>query len=104
MKPLLEQTLLGLKLAPLDDALRAKFTIDAKVKGVVVLEVDQQSPAAQKGVRAGDVIVEAAQDPVSAVADVGASIDKVRKAGRRAILLRLEDGKGDLRFVAVPLT
>ena len=36
--------------------------------------------------------------------DVGASIDKVKKAGRRAILLRLEDGKGDLRFVAVPLS
>jgi serine protease Do len=104
VKPLLDQTLLGLKLAPLDDALRSKFTIDAKVKGVVVLEVDPQSPAAQKGVRAGDVIVEAAQDPVSAVADVGASIDKVKKAGRRAILLRLEDGKGDLRFVAIPLS
>ena len=103
-KPLLEPSLLGLKLAPLDDALRTKFTIEAKVKGVVVLEVDPQSPAAQKGVRAGDVIVEAAQDPVSGVADVSASIEKVRKAGRRAILLRLEDGKGDLRFVAVPLT
>ena len=103
-KPMMEQSLLGLKLAPLDDALRAKFAIDAKVKGVVVLEVDPQSPSAQKGVRAGDVIVEAAQDPVSAVADVSASIDKVKKAGRRAILLRLEDGKGDLRFVAVPLS
>ena len=51
-----------------------------------------------------DVIVEAAQDPVSAVADISASIDKVKKAGRKAILLRLEDSKGDLRFVAVPLS
>ncbi len=104
VKPLLDQTFLGLKLAPLDDALRTKFAIDAKVKGVLVLEVDPQSAAAQKGVRVGDVIVEAAQDPVSAVADVGTSIDKVKKAGRRAILLRLEDGRGDLRFVAVPLS
>jgi serine protease Do len=103
-KPLITSSLLGLKLAPLDDALRAKFKIDAKVKGVLVQEVDPQSPAAQKGIRAGDVIVEAAQDPVSAVADVAASIEKVRKAGRRAILLRVEDGKGDLRFVAVPLS
>ncbi len=103
-KSLLEQSYLGLKLAPLDDALRKKFAVDAKVKGVLVIEVDPQSAAAQKGVKAGDVIVEAAQDPVSAVADVGASIDKLKKAGRRAILLRLEDGKGDLRFVAIPLT
>ncbi len=98
------QSLLGLKLAPLDEKLRAKFGIDAKVKGVVVLEVDPVAPAAQKGVRVGDVIVEAAQDQVASVSDVGASIEKVRKAGRRAILLRLEDGRGDLRFVAVPLS
>ena len=97
------QSYLGLKLAPLDDALRAKFKIDSKVSGIVVLEADPQSAAAQKGVHAGDVIVEAAQDPVSSVADIGASIEKVKKAGRKAILLRLEDGHGDLRFVAVPL-
>ncbi len=104
VKPLIEPALLGLKLSVLNDEMRKKFSIDAKVKGVVILEVDPQSPAAQKGVRVGDVIVEAAQDPISAVADVGASIDKVKKAGRRAILLRLEDAKGDLRFVAVPLS
>jgi serine protease Do len=98
------QSFLGLKLAPLDDPLRKKFGIDAKIKGVVVLEIDPAAPAAQKGVRVGDVIVEAAQDQVMTASDVAASIDKVRKAGRRAILLRLEDGRGDLRFVAVPLS
>ena len=95
---------IGLKMAPLTDALRTKFNIDAKIKGVVVLEVDPQSAAAQKGVRAGDVIVEAAQEPVSVVADIAASGEKVKKAGRRAILLRVEGGRGDLRFVAVPLS
>lgn len=103
-KPLVSSPLLGLKLVPLDDALRAKFKIDPKVKGILVQEVDPQSPAAQKGVRVGDVIVEAAQDPVTAIADIAASVEKVKKAGRKAILLRLEDGKGDLRFVAVPLS
>ena len=34
-------------LAPLDDELRNKHGIDKKVKGVVVTEVDPQSPAAQ---------------------------------------------------------
>jgi len=98
------QSFLGLKLAPLDDPMRKKFGIDAKIKGVVVLEVDPAAPAAQKGVKVGDVIVEAAQDQVMTASDLAASIDKVRKAGRRAILLRLEDGRGDLRFVAVPLS
>ncbi len=95
---------LGLKLAPLDEALRKRFSIDAKVKGVVIIEVEPQSQAAGKGVRAGDVIVEAAQDQVNTPAEVAASVEKVRKAGRRAILFRIEDGKGELRFVAVPLS
>lgn len=99
-----ERSLIGLKLAPLDDELRQKFGIDPKVKsGVVVTEIDPQSPAAQKGVKVGDVIVEAAQEPVATVEDISKGIEKVRKAGRKALLLRVDDAKGDLRFVAVPL-
>jgi serine protease Do len=98
-----KQAMVGVKLAPLDDALRKTFSLDQKVKGVVVLEVDPASPAALKGIRVGDVIVEAAQDAVTTTTDLLASFDKVRKSGRKAILLRVEDAKGDLRFVAIPL-
>ena len=102
-KTVSEKALIGLKLAPLSDELRTKFNIDKKVKGVIVTEVDAQSPAAQKGIKVGDVIVEAAQDAVAVPEDVAKSIDKVKKAGRKAVLLRVEDAKGDMRFVAVPL-
>jgi len=95
--------LIGLALAPLDDDLRKQHGLDAKVKGVVVTQVDPQSPAAKRGIKVGDVIVEAGQDAVSSVADVAAGIEKIRKAGRKAILLRVEDAKGELRFIAVPL-
>jgi serine protease Do len=98
-----EDSLAGVKLATLDEALRRRFNIDPKVKGVVVLEVDRASPAAQKGVRVGDVIVEVGQEAVSNPEDVTKAIEKVRKAGRKAVLLRLEDAKGELRFVAVPM-
>jgi serine protease Do len=70
---------------------------------VVVTEVDPQSPAAKRGIKVGDVIVEAGQDAVASVADVEAGIEKIRKAGRKAVLLRVEDAKGELRFVAVPI-
>ena len=99
----IEQSLPGLKLAPLDDALRKQFGIDAKVKGVLVTEADSASPSGQKGIKAGDVIVEVAQDSVAGLEDIVKSIDKVKKAGRKAVLLRLEDAKGELRFVAVQL-
>ncbi|MGE0700054.1 MAG: Do family serine endopeptidase [Hyphomicrobiaceae bacterium] len=96
--------LLGMTLAPLDDALRKRFSIDAKVaKGVVVTEVPAASAAGRKGIKPGDVIVEAAQDPVATVEDVAKGVEKVRKAGRPAVLLRVEDAKGQMRFVAVPV-
>ncbi|HEY5829453.1 MAG TPA: Do family serine endopeptidase [Hyphomicrobiaceae bacterium] len=96
-------SLIGLVLAPLDDDLRGKHNIGKDVKGVIVLQVDPASPAADKGVKVGDVIVEVAQEAVTSLDDIAKSVDKVKKAGRKQVLLRLEDGKGDLRFVAVPV-
>ena len=97
-------SIIGLKLSALNDALRKKYGLDDKIKGVVVEAVDPQSPAAEKGIKAGDVIVEAAQDSVDSPDDVTKSVEKVKKTGGRAVLLRIEDGKGDLRFVAIPVT
>ena len=87
-----------------DDALRKQYGIDPKVtKGVVVTDAPAAGAAAKKGIKAGDVIVEAAQEQVATPEDVARSVEKVKKAGRKAVLLRVEDAKGDLRFVAVPL-
>jgi len=97
------QALFGLGLAPLSDDLRTKYGLNADAKGVVVTEVDPASPAAEKGIKAGDVIVEIAQEPVTSVDDITKGIDKVKTAGGKAVLLRLEGGKGDMRFVALPL-
>jgi serine protease Do len=97
------QPLFGLGLAPLTDDLRAKYGLDAGTKGVVVTEVDPASPAAEKGIKAGDVIVEIAQEPVTSIDDVTKGIDKVKNAGGKAVLLRVEGGTGDMRFVALPL-
>jgi serine protease Do len=96
-------SLIGLGLAPLNDELRTQHNIGKDVKGVIVLEVDPASPAAEKGIKVGDVIVEVAQDAVTTLDDVVKGVDKVKNAGRKAVLLRVEDGKGGLRFVAVPV-
>jgi serine protease Do len=92
---------LGLALSPLTDELRTTHRLGSDVKGVLVIEVDPASPAAGRGVRAGDVIVEVANQPVGTVEDVGKAVESVRTAGRN-VLLRLEDATGELRFVAVP--
>ena len=91
----------GVTVQPMSDELRAKYKIDQKVKGVVVTEVDPQSPAGQKNIKAGDVIVEAAQEAVTTAEDIAKGIEKIRKAGRKQLLLRVDNAKGEMRFVAI---
>jgi serine protease Do len=95
--------LIGLVLAPLTDELRTKHNIARAVNGLIVLDIDPSSPVAEKGIKVGDVIVEVAQEAVASIDDITRGVDKVRKAGRKAVLLRVEDGKGETRFVAVPV-
>jgi serine protease Do len=96
------EELLGLSIAPLTDELRSRFGIGKTVEGVVITEVEPNSPAAQKDVKAGDVIVEVTQEKVRQPQDVMARLLAVKKSGRRSVLLLLSDAKGELRFVAVP--
>jgi serine protease Do len=99
-----ERVLLGMRLAPLDDAQRKKFALKDSVKGIVVTDVTAGSPAAQREIKAGDVIVEAQDEAVTTPQQLTERIDRVRKSGRRQILLRVENAKGEIRSVAVPLS
>ncbi len=93
---------LGMTIAPADVELRKKFELDADESGVVVVEVDGDSAAAEKGIRAGDVIVEVSQQEVSQPSEVLREVENVKEAKRRSVLLLLKRA-GDLRFVAVRL-
>ena len=48
---------LGLTLSSATQRLRERFNIEDEVKGVVVVAVDDDGPAAEKGIRPGDVVV-----------------------------------------------
>lgn len=96
-------SLLGMKLTTLTDDNRRKYNLEAKVQGILVDDVDPASPAAQKGLKPGDVIIEAAEESVSKPEDLSKAVEKMKAVGRKAVLLRVEDGKGDLRFVAIPI-
>jgi serine protease Do len=97
-----ETVVLGLKLSALTDELRSKYGIGAKVKGAVVNEVDPKSPAAEK-IRAGDVIVQAANEPVSDPQDIAKQVESLKKSSRKSVMLEVEDAKGGHRFVQVPV-
>jgi len=91
---------LGLAVANLSPDLRERFGLAEDATGVVVTVVDGDGPAAEKGMRAGDVIVEVAQEEIKTTDDVAKKIDDARKAGRKSVLL-LVDRQGDLRFYAL---
>jgi serine protease Do len=94
---------LGLSLANLNPDLRERFSLGDDAAGVVVTNVDTASQAAEKGVRAGDVIVEVAQEAVASADDFQTKIDKLKRDGRPSALLLVANPAGDLRFVALSL-
>jgi len=93
---------LGLTLSSVTPDLKQKFSLADDADGVVVVDVASNSAAAEKGLKPGDVIVEAAQQEVKTPADVTARIKDAKASGRKSILL-LIDRAGDLRFVALRL-
>jgi serine protease Do len=93
---------LGLQLSAVNQQLREKFGLADDAQGVVVTDVSGTSPAAEKGIKPGDIIVEVGQEEVKTPADVSAKIKAARDAKRKSVLL-LIDQKGDLRFVAVKI-
>ncbi len=95
-------TALGLTLSDVTQELKDKFSLADDAKGVVVVGVAKNSGAAEKGLKPGDLIMEAAQEEVQTTAQMTARIAAEKKSGRKSILL-LVQRQGDLRFVALRL-
>src|SRR5271170_1079808 len=93
---------LGLTLSGITTDLKDKFSLAEDTKGVVVVDVAKDSPAAVKGVRPGDLIMEAAQEEVKSPGEVSSKIEEAKKSGRKSILMLVER-QGDLRFIALRL-
>lgn len=96
----LELPTLGLAVVPLDAETKARRKIAKDVEGVMIVAVDGEGPAAEKDVRAGDIIMEVNQDPVATPADVADEVAAAETAKRKSILMLL-NREGDLRFVAI---
>jgi len=94
---------LGLRLAPASAELKQKFGLKDAIKGAVVVAVDSNAPAAERGVAVGDVIVGVGQERVSSVADVVAKVKRATDSKQKAVLL-LIDHKGSEHYVPVPLS
>ncbi|OHV78084.1 Do family serine endopeptidase [Ensifer sp. LCM 4579] len=92
---------LGMKLAVLDEDRRKAFGIAETIEGVVVTEVRPNSPAAERRLEPGDVIVEVGQEAMATPEDVTARVEALKADGRRNALLMIANKSGELRFVTV---
>ena len=93
---------LGVMLGQLTPEARQQFDLPADLKGVVVTDVEPGSPAAEKGLQPGDVIVEANRKQVSDPKAVANAVREAAEHGDHTILL-LVQREGQNRFVAIGL-
>lgn len=95
------ETVLGMKLAPLTEAIRAQTGIPKKVEGLLVISVDRTGNAAKHGIQGGDVISEVNQTEVDSLRALRTEIEKAKDAGRDYVLFKVTRREGSL-FVTVP--
>lgn len=91
--------MLGMQLRPLDEAERRRADLR---EGLRVDGVDADGPAAEAGLRSGDVLLQAGGRGLRSVDDLATAEAAARRDGRKALLLLVRrDGQNN--FVAIPL-
>jgi serine protease Do len=93
---------LGLVLEPITPELRDRYKLPDDATGVVVTKVEEDSPAAERRIRPGDIIrkIGPEQEAVKTPGQVRQKVDAARKSKMNTILVLVET-EGNQRFVAL---
>lgn len=97
------ESVLGMKLAELDEQLREGAKIDENVDGLLVMEVEPGSHAEDKGIQAGQVIVQIGQEPVNTLEEAEKQVQALSDKDKKSALLMVSNANGDVRFIVVRL-
>lgn len=92
---------LGLSVRPLNNEERKERKLN-KNEGLIILDVDQDKPAAEVDLRPGDIILKANLKPVNSV-EALSKIVKEEGMKRGAVMLQI-DRRGNVTFRTVPLS
>lgn len=92
---------LGLQLSELTSEVRERYGVSGS-DGVLVTDVQRNSPASKAGIRPGHVITMVGQTTVDSPNDLVDEVEKAAEDGRPSVLLMVEQGD-ERRFVAVEL-
>ena len=95
---------LGMTFGGLTQETRRRFAINESVtSGVVIAGIDPSSPAADKRLQPGDVVVEIDQEPVKQPSDATDKLKALKSNGKTSALLLVANAQGEVRFVAMPV-
>jgi serine protease Do len=79
------------------------FTVAPKAgQGLVVTDVDADGTAAERGMKTGDVILEAGGKKVANAAELRNAVQAAEKGGKRTVLMRVRSGSST-RYVTLPV-
>jgi serine protease Do len=88
----------GVTVGDINGETRKKFGLPEDASGVVITEVDPESPSAEAGLKAGDVIHEINREPINSAKQAVELSEKVKT--EKKVLLRVST-KGSSRYVVV---
>ena len=92
---------LGLQLSPMTPRYAQQLGVSADAGGLVILGVDGNSDAGQKGLQAGDIVVSANYREVDTVAALDAIVSAAKADGRETVLLRIQRRGRPLTYVPI---
>lgn len=95
---------LGLTVGPLSATAKTRLRLAPTDNGVLITDVDEDSKAAERGIRAGDAILTANGAEISSAEQLDAAIAAAKRAGRPSIGLFIQSQSGGGGFVPLPLT
>ncbi len=95
------KTILGMTLIPLDQRKADELGIEV-ASGLLITDIDEESHAAERGLRAGDLIREVNQFPINSAQDLEVQIKTAKSIGRNSIFVLAESG-GNTGFIALPI-
>ena len=96
-------SLLGLQLSEITEDMRKDAKLPEDVKGLLIMQVDSGTPAEDKGIMPGEIIVQIGQEPVASLKAASEQVDNLKSKGRKTALLMVSSATGDVRFVVVPI-
>jgi len=95
--------ILGFSVVETSEELLKNLGRDPAEKGLAIIFVDPGSVAFEKGLRVGQIIFELEQQEVNLISEMEEIISDAITSNSEAVLLKLSDARGNIRFVGLAL-